>query len=220
MEDKFRIVPITNSRIIDMTGERYGRLMVLGLSPIKKGNNRSWVCQCECGEKTIVQRGHLISGHTSSCGCYNREQSSKINSKRKITHGQTDSRLYKVWINMKQRCNNSNATGYSRYGGRGIAVSAEWEESYEVFADWAMNNGYQDDLTIDRIDNDKGYEESNCRWVTHMVQNGNTRKNIMVEHHGQTHHLTEWSRILDIPESTLYMRHYRGDCGDHLFRPV
>lgn len=216
MQNEFKIVPITNKNIIDMTGETYGRLTVLGLSDKKTSGAANWVCQCVCGNKTTVRRDHLTSGNTTSCGCYANEQTSKRNT----THGEWGTRLYIIWSNMKDRCNNPNADQYSAYGGRGIVVSDEWSESYETFANWAKNNGYQDDLTIDRIDNNGDYEESNCRFISMQEQHENTQKTIMIEHEGKNYALSKWSRILGINRNTLRSRYYQGDRGDRLFRPV
>lgn len=218
--EEFKIVPITHGRIIDLTSKTYGRLVVLGLSPIKKGNNRSWVCQCECGNRTIVLRGDLTSGKTSSCGCYLSEQTSKRNSIYKTTHGQSGDRLHGIWINMKQRCTNLNDDAYQNYGARGIEVCQEWEESYISFRDWAHSNGYQDDLSIDRIDNNGNYEPSNCHWSTPTQQNNNKRNNVLIEYQNKKQTIPEWSRITGINKSTLYSRHARGVTGDRLFRPV
>ena len=220
MKDEFKIVPITSKRIIDITGERYHRLVVLGLSDKKTKDKTNWVCECECGKKTIVRKDNLTNGITTSCGCYKREQLSRQVYKQNTTHGESHTRLYSIWASMKKRCNNPNDIGYSLYGGRGIKVCHEWADSYVAFADWARSNGYQDNLSIDRIDNDKGYEPSNCRWATDQEQAENTRHAVMIEYNGKTHTISEWSRIADIPRSTFSERYHRGDRGDRLFRPV
>ena len=220
MQNEFKIVPITNKRMIDMTGETYGRLTVLGLSDKKPGTN--WVCQCTCGEKTIVLRGSLTRGLTSSCGCYKKEQVSKLGktSKRNTSHGETGTRLYRIWTTMKQRCNNPNNEKYSSYGDRNIKIYDEWSDSYEAFAEWARSNGYEDDLSIDRIDNDDDYKPSNCHWATPIQQGNNRRDNVLVEYQNEEHTFADWARITGIHKSTLKNRYDRGDRGDHLFRPT
>ena len=122
-----------------------------------------------------------------------------------------ENRLRPVWRGMKNRCFNPNAPKYKHYGARGITVCDEWKEKYQAFFDWAMANGYEEGLTIDRIDNDGNYEPSNCRWVTRTVQNGNKRNNRYLEFQGVTRSIPEWSAITGIPTSVIYGRiHYHG----------
>lgn len=115
-------------------------------------------------------------------------------------------RLYRIWTNMKSRCTNPNIAAFKDYGGRGITVCAEWSDSFEAFRDWATANGYRDDLTLDRIDNDGNYEPENCRWEDRLVQGNNSRKNRLIEHNGETHTLAEWSRITGLSRDTIRFR--------------
>jgi hypothetical protein len=162
----------------DLTGKKFGRLTVLKYHATIS-RRAMWECECECGKRSIVRGGHLIAGATKSCGCLGKENASKA----KIKHGDTigeHSRLYGVWQNMKNRCNNTNLKGYKDYGGRGITVCDEWLNSYSSFKEWAVANGYDDSAprgkcTIDRIDNDGNYEPSNCRFVDSFVQVSNQR---------------------------------------------
>lgn len=154
-----------------MTGQRYGRLVVLGYAGTRNHREAQWLCKCDCGEKTIVTRSNLKNGNTMSCGCYGRERKSQANK----THGETGTRLYRIWKAMHTRCYNTRAYGYKYYGGRGIRISDEWRDSFESFRDWALANGYRDDLTIDRIDTNGNYEPSNCCWATMAEQNKNKR---------------------------------------------
>lgn len=121
-------------------------------------------------------------------------------------HGLCKTRLYRIFGNIKQRCYYKNNKDYKNYGGRGIIVCDEWLKDFKKFYDWAINNGYQDGLTIDRINNDGNYEPSNCRWITKKAQSRNNRNNRIITYKGETHCLIEWSEILKIPYPTLRSR--------------
>lgn len=138
----------------------------------------------------------------------------------KVKHGDHKKRLYRIWIGMKYRCNNPNHSYYRDYGARGITVCGEWEK-YENFRDWALSNGYQNDLTIDRIDNDKGYSPENCRWITMKKQSNNRRTNRVIECNGEKHTLSEWSEIVGVCVGTLWDRLKNGWSTERaLFEPV
>ena len=121
-------------------------------------------------------------------------------------HGMKGTRLYRIWLNIKNRCSNPKSDRFKDYGGRGINVCEEWKKDFKSFHDWSISNGYDDDLTIDRIDNDGNYEPSNCRWVTAMEQANNSRKCHVIEFNGESHNMTEWSKILGIPRYVLSNR--------------
>ena len=135
----------------------------------------------------------------------------------KFIHGQRRTRLYSIWTDMKTRCYNTKRAKYARYGGRGIKVCAEWLNNFQVFHDWAMANGYSDNLTIDRINNDGDYSPENCRWTDTVTQSNNRRCNIMVTRNGETHTLAEWARIKELPYKTLLMRYRRHGDTENLF---
>lgn len=186
------------SKFIDLTGNRYGKLTVISRAKNKKrktgGSRTMWKCQCECGNIITVESSHLKSGHSKSCGCITKK------------HGKFGTRIYKIWDSMYQRCYNRNNQAYKNYGGRGITVCDEWLHNFQSFYDWAMSNGYADDLTIDRKDVNGNYEPSNCRWATDVEQHNNTRANRYIEFNGETHTIAEWSRITGINDSTLRSR--------------
>lgn len=161
------------SKFTDLTGNKYGRLKVIcRAKDILRGNRprTAFECKCDCGTVKIIDAGDLKSGRINSCGCLK----SEITSKRMGTHRLTKTRLHNIWTGMKTRCNNENQTSFERYGKRGIKVCEDWE-NFSDFYNWAVYNGYADNLTIDRIDNDKGYIPENCRWTNYTTQSRNQK---------------------------------------------
>lgn len=191
-------------KLIDLTGQRFGRLTVIKrvedyIQP--NGHHATmWLCKCECGNHTTVQAGHLKSGYTTSCGCFQKERTSTMFTKNGLfkKNGLINLRLYNIWACMKTRCYNSNDKRYKDYGGRGIKICNEWRDDFQNFYDWSIANGYSEDLTIDRIDNDKGYFPENCRWVDRKTQQRNRRNNRIITINGESHCLSEWCEILNL----------------------
>ena len=186
----------------NLEGMKFGRLTVLERDCDNGRKGTHWICKCDCGNYAIVTTGRLKRGQSKSCGCINREKHTK--------HGMIKTRMYNIWMSMKQRCADANCKSYKDYGGRGIKVCDEWVNDFQAFYDWAMANGYRDNLSIDRIDVNGDYEPDNCRWVTRKTQNNNSRKNRYYSYNGETHTIAEWSEIMGIGYSALYARIERG----------
>lgn len=181
-------------------GQKYGRLTVTGF--VHKGKKWYWECTCECGNSIITQAYLVRNGHTSSCGCLQRERASEAS----LVHGQTNSRLYRIYNGMKNRCYNQKQQSYENYGGRGITICEEWLESFTAFEEWSLSHGYADDLSIDRIDNNGDYSPKNCRWVTRTEQNENTRRNHLVTIGDRTQPLSAWVRERGLNYHTVSFR--------------
>lgn len=197
------IKPKNNIPLIDLTGRRVGRLVVLHQG--ERVNGRiGWVCQCDCGNTKTVSAYVLRKGLTQSCGCLRSETSRKKATK----HLMCDSRLYDIYHNMKKRCYNSHSDHYKWYGAENKGIYEEWlgKDGFKHFADWALSHGYNDSLTIDRKDNSKGYSPDNCRWVTPKQNCRNKRNNHYTTINGETKTLSEWSEIYGIPYSAISAR--------------
>lgn len=210
----------------DLTGKRFGRLTVIkvdGFYCSPKGRKEKlWLCRCGCCNEIRV-RSCGLGRSTNSCGCLRKETTSK-NYK---THGKRFSRLYQVWLRMKQRCYNPKSKQYADYGGRGITICDEWLNDFQAFYDWAIENGYDENAdygqcTIDRIDVNGNYEPSNCRWVNADIQSRNKRSNIKIEFRGQTKVLKDWAKELGISYTTLYSRlhNFNWDIEKSFTKPV
>lgn len=159
------------SRYIDLTGQKFGRLTVIKKveATTKNKGRATWLCQCECGNTKRVLGQNLQNNHVRSCGCL----SSESKAKRTYKHGYHGTRLYRTYTDMMRRCHNPKEPWFQSYGAKGITVCKEWYKNPKAFCDWAMDNGYKDDLTIDRIDGTKGYSTENCRWVDFTIQSYN-----------------------------------------------
>lgn len=206
------------SRAIDITGQRFGKLIVMERVGVAQKGETLWKCKCDCGNEVIVRRTNLRTGHTRSCGCFH-DECSQTNS---LKHGMTGTRLNRIWKNMKDRCSES-AKGTWRgrnYADRGITVCEEWKD-FQAFAKWATENGYQDNLTIDRIDNDGNYEPNNCRWATTKEQANNKRTSRFVEYQGNRYTTSELAELIGISKRTLITRLNNGwSVNDAVEKPV
>lgn len=201
--------------LIDLTGQSFGRLLVLSLEK-RNGTNTTWNCECVCGNKKVILGRLLRNGGTKSCGCLSIEDKKT----RHITHGQSKTRLYSVWAQMIKRCHNEKYFQYYLYGGRDIKVHPQWKEDFKSFYEWSMENGYEEHLTIDRIEVNDNYNPSNCRWVTMKTQQNNRRNNIVVEINGELMTIAELSEKTNINSKVLYARYGKGWRGEKLIQPL
>lgn len=191
-------------------GEKYNRLTVLDEIDGFYGKHKVkfFVCRCDCGKVVRERKSDVLRSVIKSCGCYKRDITIERSTKHGASQGGKQTRLYRVWANMKRRCYDKKHKFFKDYGGREIRVCDEWRKSFSTFRDWALSNGYSDDLTIDRIDVNGNYEPSNCRWVTNAFQQNNKRDNVIIDINGEKHNITEWCRLYDLPEATIKARIY------------
>lgn len=171
----------------EMIGKRFNNVVVLSYD-----KNNYYTCKCDCGKIFKRRKDSILNKNNKTCGSCQRE-----------CHGDTHTRLYNIYKNMISRCIKSYANHYEDYGGRGISICDDWKKSYLSFKNWSMKNGYRNNLTLDRINNNGNYEPSNCRWVTRKVQSNNTRRNKMITYKGKTQSFGSWCDELNIKRTTL-----------------
>lgn len=209
---------------IDLTGQKFGRLVAEEWVPAHDGVCGKWRCKCDCGNISFVLTNSLRCGNTISCGCGRIDsiRKKKLES-RSFQGAYTKShrpRLYWVWLNMVRRCENPKSPDYYRYGGRGIEVCEKWH-GLGAFLDWAYSNGWEEGLTLDRIDNEGPYCPDNCRWTDRSTQCNNMRNNVRYAYDGKLLTIPQWAKIVGVPKSTLYCRIYGGwSIEDALTKPV
>jgi hypothetical protein len=184
----------------DETGNKYGRLTVIEEAE-KRGKQAWWRCKCECGNETEVCGAKLRNGHTRSCGCLQKD----VAAERLTTHGMSNSATRNSWRGMMERCTNSNNIGYENYGARGITVCERWHKFENFLEDMGRR---PDGLTLERIDNSKGYSPDNCRWATRKEQNNNRRDNRILTYNGISLTIPQWAEKLGVSKSALYNRVY------------
>ena len=182
----------------DLTGKRFFRLLVISYSHRNNSNKTVWNCVCDCGKEKQVAYSSLTRGDIKSCGCYQKE--------RMITHGLSNTPLHKLHTGILTRCYNPNSKLYKNYGGRGIMMCDEWRYNLQAFVEWAKTSGYKKGLSIDRIDNEKGYSPDNCRWSTVVEQNNNRRSNHFFTMNGETKTITQWARVYGINKDRVFCR--------------
>ena len=195
----------------NLAGKRYGKLTVIESAGKDKHGNRLWRCVCDCGNEITTIANSLRKNRTKSCGCF------KFEAKR--IHGEYKTRLYKIWVGFRQRCTNPNYPGFHNYGGRGIAHCEEWND-YFVFRDWALKNGYRENLSLDRINNNGNYEPSNCRWATPETQANNKRTCHTLTYNEKTQSATDWAKELGFkPYMVQYWAREGLSVGEMLVAP-
>ncbi len=197
-------IPIS-SRTKDKTGHRIGRLVVLGPIGRRTRGRIMWLCLCDCGNTSVLETGSITKGKIKSCGCLMRELAVKRNTK----HGLRNTKIYRVWRGIKDRCLNSDNSTYQKYYGvRGISICDEWRDSFECFRDHVMELSHygEDGYSIDRIDNDGDYEPGNVQWATRVEQGRNRRSNRLLTFDGRTQCVAEWAEELGISRYTIYGR--------------
>lgn len=208
---------IVHSLAKDLTGQKFNSWTVIRRVAYKS-NRIMWHCKCECGNERDLSSGQLTSGHSKSCGC----EKKKVLAQLRTTHGMRETRLYEIYQGVLKRCFNKNCHAYPLYGGAGVTVASEWlgTNGFENFVKWAFDNGYSDELTLDRYPNQKGnYEPSNCRWATMKQQNNNRKSNVYITRDGIIHTMSEWCDIFGLNYGTVNSRRQHGWSEDRLFDP-
>lgn len=201
-------------KLIDLTGQRFGRLTVIERVENDKWGAARWLCRCGCGNEKIVLAHNLKCGNVRSCGCLSKEiapergRHSRIGERSKI-HGDFGTRLYRIWAAMKRRCYNPHAAYYEDYGMRGITVCDEWLD-YGPFKEWALSAGYCEGMSIERVEVDAGYSPENCIWIPLNEQNRNKRNTIRMEYQGRIYTIKEMAAMTGLSERTIAGRYERG----------
>lgn len=202
-----------NYNFKDLTGKKIGRLTII--KRISEASPIKWLCRCDCGNYTEVFGYNLTRLHTTSCGCFNKEQNKKRIVKKEnnvfYKHGKSDTKLHSLWRSMIGRCYNTNNKAYKNYGGRGIKVCEEWKNDFMSFYNWAISNGYNEmknkfEQSLDRINVNDNYKPDNCRWATAKQQANNKRNNHIIEYKGEKHNIAEWAKIYNMKRGTLQAR--------------
>lgn len=214
------IIPIPNKRIKDLTGQKFERLIVKGYIGKNNKNHALWLCRCSCDNYTLVTTTDLKSGHVKSCGCLKIEMTIERNKNNSYAkHGQSRTRIYRIWQLMKDRCSNVNRDRYKDYGGRGITYCKEWVD-FKCFYSWAIDNGYKENLTIDRINVNGNYEPNNCRWITNKEQQNNKRYHHLFLFNGEIKNLAQWGEETGLPYDIIWRRIQDGFDSSEVLSPI
>lgn len=187
----------------DISGQRFGRLVAICFSG-KKNRRNFWKFRCDCGKEVEINISSVLCGRSTSCGCFHDEVTGSLNK----SHGESKTRLYQCWRDMKVRCLLKTSKNWRNYGGRGISVCEERLNSYESFRDWSVENGYSDNLTLDRVDVNGNYCPENCRWTDRSVQNRNRRTTVFISLNGETKTEREWLSAIGY-KSTSSFSYYK-----------
>ncbi len=185
---------------VDLSGQRFGRLVVLRFHGVSNSGKRVWECACDCGGKSLVTTGAMRSGSTSSCGCLCLE----INSKRMSTHGASKSATYKIWSGIRARCNTPSASPWKYYGGRGIGICKRWDRFENFLSDMGVRPSKLH--SIERIKNNQDYSPENCKWATILEQSNNRRDNHFLIFKGKRQSISQWAREIGMEVDTLKAR--------------
>ena len=199
---------------LNIVGKKFGRLTVIREFGKTKANKTVYTCICDCGNEINAVGSGLVSGNTGSCGCLQRERTSQADKSNSITHGLSNHPLYRIWIDIIRRCYNPKISSYPNYGGRGITVCQEWRDDFKVFYDWCMQNGWNDNLEVDRYPNNDGnYEPDNCRLTTCKNNCNNKRTNVKLTINGVTKTATQWAEQYNQHRSLVARRIRLGATG-------
>jgi len=197
-------------RVKDLTGRQFFDLTVESRHPQNLHNRAVWVCRCKCGNTRLVVGQDLKKGAIKRCTKCASVYSAAMSSIASTTHGMSDTSLYNCWSHMKQRTLNPKCKSFPRYGGRGIGICEEWKSDFTAFQKWAIENGYSPSLSLDRIDNDKGYYPENCRWADRTTQQNNRTACHYITVNGETRTVSQWAQKLNIRPTSLNARIRRG----------
>lgn len=199
-------------QIKDLTGMKFNRLTVIKRVQNDNTNHSCWLCKCICGKIKIVRGSALRTNKIQSCGCLQKEYFKKNKVNINIKNNIKGKKIYNVFKSMRARCYNKHCENYKHYGERGITICDEWldkESGFINFYNWAINNGYQEGLSIDRIDVNGNYEPNNCRWATIEEQNNNKTNNRYIIYNDKNYTITQWSKIFNIPTSTMFYKIFK-----------
>jgi hypothetical protein len=200
---------------LQIPGNKFNFLTLIEPAEIGAKCIVKWLCRCDCGKVKIISARNIKSGHAKSCGCLQKSTVKKLATK----HSYSRTKLYNAWISMNQRCNNPRNPNYKNYGGRGIFICEEWLD-FEIFKNWSLENGYSEILSIDRINNNSGYNPKNCRWTDRKTQNNNTRRTILTEVNGEILTISQIAKKYSLKHKTISERYRHGHRQNNLIRPV